>query len=141
VGAAAWLVLLSQQGRARLEEWGEGPVAAVSVDRVAAARGNQHRLGVTARVMGLSALVLAVVVPGLLPHLPPTVLLDGRSGEGAPGSVTFTETLDLAQDLGDRSNAPVIRYRTEDSSPPPLRVTSSTLYADGQWTPYGAATA
>ncbi|MBD8063202.1 transglutaminase family protein [Oceanitalea stevensii] len=140
IGAAAWLVLLSQQGRARLEEWEDRPDAAVSVDRVAAARGNHHRLGVTARVMGVSALLLAVVLPGVLPHLPPTVLVDGRSGEGAPGTVSFTDTLDLTQDLADRSNAPVIRYRTDDSSPPPLRVTSTTLYDDGRWTPFGPAT-
>ncbi|WP_454085809.1 transglutaminaseTgpA domain-containing protein [Georgenia sp. Marseille-Q6866] len=140
VGAAAWLVLLSQQGRARLEEWEDRPDAAVSVDRVAAVRGNHHRLGVTARVMGLSALLLAVVLPGMLPHLPPTVLVDGRSGEGAPGTVSFTDTLDLSQDLADRSNAPVIRFRTDDSSPPPLRVTASLTYADGQWLPVGDAT-
>ncbi|MCM3662475.1 DUF3488 and transglutaminase-like domain-containing protein [Georgenia satyanarayanai] len=140
IGAAAWLVLLSQQGRARLEEWEDRPGAAVSVDRVVAARGTHHRLGVTARVMGLSALVLAVVLPGMLPHLPPTVLVDGRSGEGAPGTVSFTDTLDLSQDLADRSNAPVIRFRTEDSSPPPLRVTASLTYADGQWLPVGDAT-
>ncbi|PYG00311.1 protein of unknown function [Georgenia satyanarayanai] len=140
IGAAAWLVLLAQQGRSRLEEEQDGPQAAVSVDRAAAARGNHHRLGVTARVMGLSALVLAVVLPGMLPHLPPTVLVDGRSGEGAPGTVSFTDTLDLSQDLADRSNAPVIRYRTDDSSPPPLRVMSSLTYADGQWLPVGDAT-
>ncbi|WP_152192981.1 transglutaminase family protein [Georgenia satyanarayanai] len=140
VGAAAWLVLLAQQGRSRLEEWDEGRDVDVSVDRVAAAQGNHHRLGVTARVMGLSALVLAVVLPGVLPHLPPTVLVDGRSGEGAPGTVSFTDTLDLSQDLADRSNAPVIRFRTEDSSPPPLRVTSTTLYSEGRWTPFGPAT-
>lgn len=140
VGAAAWLVLLAQQGRSRLEEWEERPDIAVSVDRTATSRGTHHRLGVTARVMGLSALVLAVVLPGMLPHLPPTVLVDGRSGEGAPGTVSFTDTLDLSQDLADRSNAPVIRFRTEDSSPPPLRVTASTTYADGQWLPVGDAT-
>src|SRR5699024_4805192 len=104
-----------------------------TVDNEAAARGSRRRL-VTARVTGVAALTLAVAVPMVLPHLPPTVLLD-RSGEGAPGTVTFTETLDLAQHPADRSNTPVIRYRTDDSSPPPLRVTSTTEYSDGQWLP------
>lgn len=140
LASAAWLVLLAQQGRSGIEDWSAaGATAATTVDR-AAAQSGYRRTGVTARVMGLTVLVLAVVVPGMLPHLPPTVLLDGRSGEGAPGSVSFTDTLDLAQDLRDRSNAPVIRYRSDDSSPPPLRVTASTEYEDGKWLPVGDAT-
>ncbi|WP_324653628.1 DUF3488 and transglutaminase-like domain-containing protein [Georgenia sp. H159] len=140
IASAAWLVLLAQQGRSGLEDWSAAGAAAATTADQSAARSSYRRIGPTARVMGLTGLLLAVLVPGMLPHLPPTVLLDGRSGEGAPGSVSFTDTLDLAQDLGNRSNAPVIRYRTDDASPPPLRVTASTEYVDGSWLPLGAAT-
>src|SRR5690606_15188854 len=64
--------------------------------------------------------------------------LEGLSNGGtrnAPGTVTFTETLDLAADLADRSNEPVIRYRADERRPPPLRVTVSSTYVDGRWVP------
>ena len=138
VAAACWLVLLAGQSRTVLEEWrGSGSPVTTTVDRAVAARGGRRRFGFVARTMGLLALALAVVVPSMLPHLPPTAILDGvgRGGNDATGTVRFTDTLDLAQDLADRSNAPVIRYRTDDSSPPPLRVTATVDYADGQWLP------
>jgi len=133
ISAAAWLLLLAQQGRAVIEQQ-HGRTAVTTVDRAAVTRSGIRRIGVTARVMGLSALVLAVVVPSALPHLPPTVLLD-RAGDPAAGTVSFTDTLDLAQDLSNRSNAPVIRYRTDDPAPPPLRVTATPNYTNGQWVP------
>src|SRR5690625_2254687 len=136
IAAACWLVLLARQNRSVLEEWraAGGPVSS-SVNRSVTERGNRRRFGFVARSMGLLALVLAVALPGVLPHLPTTSVLDGigRAGDDEPGSVSFTETLDLAQDLSDRSTTPVIRYRTDASSPPPLRVTVSTDYVDGEW--------
>ena len=133
LAAAAWLLLLTQQGRTTLVR-SQARSTVTTVDSGAVTRGGLRRLSVTARVMGLSALLLAVVLPGALPHLPPTVLLD-RAGDPQSGSVSFTDTLDLAQDLADRSTAPVLRYRTDDPAPPPLRVSATTHYADGRWYP------
>lgn len=135
LGGAAWLVLLAWQGRSVIDDWRAAGASAASttVDDTATSRGSHRHLGLTARVMGVTALLLAVVVPGLLPHLPPTALLEGA--DRGPGTVSFTDTLDLAQDLGNRSQAPVIRFRTDDPSPPPLRVTVSTDYVGGRWLP------
>lgn len=135
IGGAAWLALLARQGRSVIEDWRAAGASAASttVDDTVATRGTHRHLGLTARVMGVAALLLGVVVPGLLPHLPPTALLEG-AGRGT-GTVSFTDTLDLSRDLGNRSTAPVIRFRTDDPSPPPLRVTVSTEYANGRWFP------
>ncbi|MEE6287585.1 DUF3488 and transglutaminase-like domain-containing protein [Georgenia sp. MJ173] len=135
--AAAWLVLLARHGRTEVGQWSGQTTEVTTVDARAATAGATRRYGTLARALGVSALGVAVVVPSLLPHLPPTVLIDGlsRSGSDTTGTVSFTETLDLAQDLADRSRAPVIRYRTDDTSPGPLRVTVTSDYADGQWLP------
>lgn len=136
IAAACWLMLLARQNRSVLEDWraAGGPVSS-TVNRSVAERGSRRRFGFVARSMGVLALALAVALPGALPHLPTTSILDGigRVGDGEPGTVSFTDSLDLAQDLSDRSTTPVIRYRTDASSPPPLRVTVSTEYADGEW--------
>lgn len=135
--AAAWLVLLARHGRTDAERWVERSAARTTVDPRAAVSGAARRSGTVARSLGALALVAAVLVPTTLPHLPPTVLIDGlsRTGSGTTGTVSFTETLDLAQDLADRSRAPVIRYRTDTTSPEPLRVTATDHYVGGRWLP------
>ncbi|MEE6296883.1 DUF3488 and transglutaminase-like domain-containing protein [Georgenia wangjunii] len=140
--ALAWLLLLGRQGLGSVRAWSSGHAgshrAVSSVDTGAAVAGGTRRYGSLARGLGGIGLGLAVVVPLGLPHLPPTTLLEGlsRAGDGTgSGGVTFTETLDLAADLADRSNAPVIRYRADERRPPPLRVTVSSRYVDGQWLP------
>lgn len=126
--AGAWLLMLGRQGMGSLRRW---PTAAPDGS---ALTGGARRYGSRARVLGVATALLAVVVPGFLPHLPPTTVLEGL---GAGGEVTFTETLDLSADLSSRSNAPVLRYRTDETRPTPLKVAASTTYADGRWQPDG----
>ena len=92
-----------------------------------------------ARSLGAAALVVAVVLPVALPHLPTRFLLAGLGRAdgvaGAGGSVGFSQSLNLAADLSSRSSAPVLTFRTNDPSPPPLRVSVSTTYRGGEWRP------
>ncbi|MDD9207779.1 transglutaminaseTgpA domain-containing protein [Georgenia sp. 10Sc9-8] len=135
--AAAWLLLVAQQELTAVRSW---PVAA---DGSPTSEGDPlvergvRRQGSRARAIGGLTVVLAVVVPAVLPHLPPTAVVQGLSRGAASGSgqVSFTETLDLAQDLASRSTRPVLRYRTDASRPAPLRVAVSTRYTEGSWQP------
>ncbi|MPV38465.1 transglutaminase family protein [Georgenia subflava] len=139
--AAVWLPLVARQSISTVRSWSNqhawsrtttvtGPAETV-VERST----RRHRTWATS--LGVVTVVLAVLLPGFLPHLSPTTVLQGlgRGPEVASGEVTFTETLDLAADLGSRSNQPVLRYRTDDARSAPLRVRVTPLYSDGRWWP------
>ncbi|KAE8762140.1 transglutaminaseTgpA domain-containing protein, partial [Georgenia thermotolerans] len=160
--AAAWLLLVARQGvgevrawrrtGARAGGWGRadggradggarGEEDPFSHDRAEVERGvAQGAQGYArwGRALGAAAVVLALLVPAALPHLPPTVLAQGlvrAAGQAQDGQVSFTDTLDLAADLASRSTRPVLRYRTDDPVGTPLRVAVSTTYDGRRWVP------
>lgn len=138
--AGIWLVMIAQQGGRVVGGWS-------SADRREAVGSQDVSRGPTgyrtiARVLGGCTVIGALLAASLLPHLPPTYFAeglarnaDGRSLDGDSGSVSFTETMDLRQDLSDQSQAPVLRYRTNTTAPAPLRVTSASVFEDGEWLP------
>jgi transglutaminase-like putative cysteine protease len=142
--AAMWLVLMARAGGTILRQWG----TTVASARTPSPQNLQSR-GILehasmARMLGAGALVAALTVPLVLPQLPPTFLLSGlgrSSGQIGNGSNTvgFSQSIDLATDLGNRSRAPVLQYTTADASPPPLRVALGSAYRPepGVWLPYG----
>jgi transglutaminase-like putative cysteine protease len=138
--AAMWLLLVARAGSSMLRRWG----TTVAVGHTPAPQ-NLGSPGVSehasvARLLGAMALVTAVAVPVVLPHLPPRFLLSGlgRSGAGSDFStVGFSLNLDLAADLNSQNTTPLLQYRTVDPSPPPLRVAVSSVYNSDQglWAP------
>jgi transglutaminase-like putative cysteine protease len=142
--ASIWLILIARGGKTILGRWG----TTVAVTHSAAAESQDSRgmleHSSMARMLGAVALVAAVTVPVVLPQLPPTFLLSGlgrSAGQSGSGSntVEFSQSIDLATDLGSRSRAPVLQYTTADPSPPPLRVALGSAYRPepGVWLPYG----
>ncbi|HET7821811.1 MAG TPA: DUF3488 and transglutaminase-like domain-containing protein [Ornithinibacter sp.] len=133
-GALAWLALVGRQGVRSLRAWGtasphssSGPLA----DPTTA-------FATLGRVVGVGALGVAIVLPGLVPHFPTTFLADGlgRSADGRGGSgsnVRLASSLDIARDLGSRSTEPVFRYRSTSDRLEPLRVTIFDTYRGGEW--------
>lgn len=123
IPAALWLAMLARSGTARLRRWatvlpktpsGQAPPAD---PRTAFARG--------ASVLGVGALLLAVLLPALVPHLPTRYLGDGlgRSNRTAGGGTfSLSTTLDLLGNLESNSARPALRYRTNVANPGPLRV-------------------
>ncbi len=137
--AVAWMLLLFRQSSSLVRQWSSADSRSVPVEQHDVATGGSGHAGL-ARVLGGVTVLAAVLLPTVLPHLPPTYFGDGlaRSSQGSggsTGSVSFTETLELEQDLNSRSTTPVIRYRTEEALPPPLRVTVTSDYSDGRWNP------
>ncbi len=133
-GALAWLALVGRQGVRSLRAWGtasphssSGPLA----DPTTA-------FATLGRVVGVGALGVAIVLPGLVPHFPTTFLADGlgRSADGRGGSgsnVRLASSIDIARDLGSRSTDPVFRYRSTSDRLEPLRVSILDTYRRGKW--------
>ncbi|WP_186526185.1 transglutaminaseTgpA domain-containing protein [Leekyejoonella antrihumi] len=90
-----------------------------------------------ARGLGVASLVLALVLPAALPSSTPHFFANGLSrstdsGGSGPGSM-FGSEADIAKDLRAQGTAPVLVFRTNDASPPPLRVLATSRYTGGQW--------
>ncbi|GMA40059.1 DUF3488 and transglutaminase-like domain-containing protein [Mobilicoccus caccae] len=88
----------------------------------------------TAAGLVAGALLIAVPVAGVLPHMPTRYLADGfgRVGGGL-GQVGFSPSPDLITDLRDDDTTPVLRYRTDDPAPPPIRVATASRFSEGSW--------
>ena len=140
--AAIWLILVARQGSAVVRRWGTTVAVARTPVRESLDSPGGYGYASIARTLGVVALVAAVTMPVVLPQLPPKFLLSGlgrnpsATGNGS-GTVGFSLSLDLAKDLSSRSTAPVLQYRTADTSPPPLRVAVSSFYDSDQgvWVP------
>lgn len=137
--AAAWLAMVAQQGNRLVGGW-------PSADRREMVGSHDVSHGPTghrtlARMLGVVTLAAALLAASLLPHLPPTFFGEGlaRNSEGndlSPGgSVSFTDTMDLAADLNSQSNEIVIRYKSSAYPLPPLRVTAAQEYDGQSWLP------
>ena len=142
--AAMWLILVARSGSSLLHRWGTTVTVARTPVRGTMDPEGVYRYASVARAMGAFALVAAVAMPVVLPQLPPTYLLSGLARSPlAKGNVSagvgFSLSINLADDLTDRSTEPVLRYTTADSSPPPLRVAIGSAYrsAPGVWLPWG----
>ncbi|WP_347350407.1 DUF3488 and transglutaminase-like domain-containing protein [Intrasporangium sp.] len=142
-----WLAMLHTTERGRFRRWsttssvGEedtGVDGSVGVQEHA--REAQRSFSGGAVRLGLVGLVLALVVPVVVPHLPPRYLAEGlgRSvGPGGAGTVGFNDTLDLTQSLKDTDQTPVLRYSTTGPRPP-LRVFATATYTShGEWVAQG----
>lgn len=135
--AAAWLVLVARQGRWRMRRWSDRVAdPATPTSDPDDARVASLGFGATARRLGVASILLAVLVPAALPHLPTRFLLDGlaRSADGRGNArVGYSSTLDVGRSLGGASTARVFTYRTTAPDPPPLRVVAATDYDGTTW--------
>lgn len=139
LAALVWMVLVSRQGQWSVRRWSttvaspRTPTSARDVESDALGG-----FGTSARQFGVLALVAAVAVPAIVPHLPTRFILDGvghsDTAEGRGGRVGFNSTLDLTRSLQDGTQNPVLTYRTSaPGTPPPLRVVVTSDYVDGEW--------
>lgn len=124
-----WLALLALQERADLRAW--FPTRQLGAD---AERGS------VALALAAGGLALAIVAASAIPHAPARYLADGLGRDGiGRGSVGYSPSADILRDLESSDDSPVLTYRTDDSTPPPLRVGVADRYLDGRWYPHAAA--
>lgn len=139
VPALAWMAMVARQSRWSMQRWSttvaspRTPTATVEAESDALGS-----FGTTARQFGAIALVAAVALPAVLPHLPTRFILDGLgtsdTATGRSDRVGFNSTLDLSRSLKDGSLNPVLTYRpSTPDAPPPLRVVVAADYVSGEW--------
>jgi len=139
IAAGVWLVMVGRQGTASLRRWSTTTPLATGGRRRDDHDGT-FGFAALGRTLAVGALAAAVVLPGVLPHLPTRYLVDGlgRSSDAtgfSDGQLGLNTTLDLARSLNDRSQSPILSYTTTAASPTPLRVGVLTSYRDGEWVP------
>ncbi|MCO5967227.1 transglutaminase TgpA family protein [Actinoallomurus soli] len=137
-GAAGYLALLVADSRDRLSGWGRPVFSRHWSDDVRLRdRPDSSPLAVTGRRIGLTAVVLAVVVPLAVPDVDPHWLPDA-DGNG-PGGLTTVTTPDplvsLKRQLVRADDAVVLTYRTsDDATPDYLRMYSLDRFDGDGWT-------
>ncbi|MEP6650601.1 MAG: DUF3488 and transglutaminase-like domain-containing protein, partial [Lapillicoccus sp.] len=140
VGAVMWLVLVARQGRGRVQRWST-TVASVRTPTTDSDVESQVMWGFgnAARQLGVAAVVAAILLPAVIPHLPTRYILDGLGRSdgslGRGGRVGFNSTVDLTRSLQSGDDNIVITYRTSAPSASPLRVVVTSSYVGGEWTP------
>lgn len=134
--AALWMFAVAAHASTSLHRW---------VSLMAGRTGEDHD-GVIRRDFGhqavgltVAALTAALIAPALIPHLPPTAIGDGlRGSQSGPaagrGQISLSSEIDLRRSLEDPDPAPVIRYETDDPTPPPLRVGVAQDFVNGRAT-------
>ncbi|EWT04450.1 transglutaminase [Intrasporangium chromatireducens Q5-1] len=138
-----WLAMLHTTARGRFTGWSTTSSVAeddTGFDGVAGveshSRQAERSFSSGAVRLGLIGLVLALVVPLLVPHFPPRYLAEGlgrSGGTGGTGTVGFSNTLDLTRSLTSTDQTPVLRYTTKGPHPP-LRVLATSFYSsNGEW--------
>lgn len=141
VPVALWLLMLHTTARAGFSRWGTANAAEHSeVDEVAHDRDALRSFSLGAVKLGAIGIVLALLVPVIVPHFPPRYLTEGlgrADGGGGEGSVGFNDTIDLTQSLNDQDQTPVLSYTTTAFTKSPLRVLATSYYSRGQWAEIG----
>ena len=130
--ALAWLAMVGRQGVRSLRSWG------LSTPRSGRGPDPTTAFSAAARLIGVLALAVAVFLPGVIPHFPPTFLAEGLgrsdTGSGGGSNVQLSSSIDVARDLANRSDDTVLVYRTSADRPVPLRVAILDSYGRGRWT-------
>ncbi|GAA2742319.1 DUF3488 and transglutaminase-like domain-containing protein [Terrabacter aerolatus] len=132
-----WLVMLHTTARAQFGQWGTANSADHSdIDEAAHDRDALRSFTAGALKLGAAGVMVALIVPAVIPHFPPRYLTEGlgRSGDGGgEGSVGFNDTLDLSRSLNNQDQSPVLTYTTTAFTRAPLRVLATSYYSRGQW--------
>lgn len=92
------------------------------------------RFAPSALVIGIGALAGALVLGTALPRLPAHYFADGL-GRGGASQVGYSPSPSFLNNLTNDDRTPVLRFRTDDPTPPPLRVAVASSFADGRWIP------
>jgi transglutaminase-like putative cysteine protease len=137
VPVVLWLIMLHTTARAAFGRWGTASAAEHSeIDEVAHDREAMRSFSGAALKLGAIGVLVAAVLPAVVPHFPPRYLTEGlgrTASSGGEGTVGFNDTLDLLKSLTNTDESPVLSYTTNAFTRPPLRVFATSYYSRGQW--------
>lgn len=135
IAAIGYLIILSAASRRDATEWGR------IVPRAGQTSERTLRLGASGARIATIAVVLAVIVPSVLPGLGRNVFLDafhrgggGNGGNGGGEGTAISAFADLAGELRRQDPVDLLKVKvTDEKSPFYLRSKVLTLYTPGGW--------
>jgi transglutaminase-like putative cysteine protease len=130
VAACGYLIVLVSASRRETAEWGR------LVPRSGQLRDTPLRLSASGARIGAIAVVLAVVVPSVLPGLERNILADAfrGGGHGSGGGVTISAFADLAGQLRSQDVVDELRLKvTDDVDPFYIRVKTLDTFTGTGW--------
>ncbi len=135
-----WLLLLAHDASGRVLRWGRllprwGSSASASRQTLTT---DTAALAATGRRLGAAAIVLAVLLPALVPGLPEGLLTRGRGGTGGNGLGGLTvinPVLTLRDNLTPRQDVEILRYNTSQADVQPLRIVTADSFDGKSWKP------
>lgn len=137
--AAGWLLLLAHDASERVVRWGR--LLPRWGDRYPASRSavnsDTAALAATGRRLGAAAIVLAVLVPAVIP-VADELLAQGSTGTGSGalnGVTVINPVLTLRDNLTPRRDVEVLRYRTSQRDVAPLRIVTADTFDGESWEP------
>ena len=136
VPVAIWLVMLHTTARAHFGRWSTArPAEESQIDEAAHDRQALWSFTGLGVRLGIVGVLLALILPAMVPHFPPRYLTEGlgRSSGAGEGTVGFNDTLDLLRSLNNSDQSPVLNYTTTGFTRAPLRVLATSYYSRGQW--------
>ncbi|MFC7643465.1 DUF3488 domain-containing protein [Streptosporangium lutulentum] len=139
IGALGYLGLLVADGRERVSHWGRAVLVRRTPSFIAPRPvADTGTLRLSGKRIGVTAIVLAVLLPSLLPTLEPDPLFgfgvgNGRGGGGNSVSVP-NPIVNLRGQLTLPNNSTVLTYTISDNSPRYLRMYSLDTFDGDQWT-------
>ncbi len=118
---------------------GTDTVQALQWGRLVGPRGGRRARSAPGGALAIGAAVLvALMVPALIPGLHTRLFPHGGSGDDEGTIAVLNPIFNLRDDLTSRSNAEVLSYRTTVSYPEPLRVVNVDTFDGTTWQPtYG----
>ncbi|GII02421.1 transglutaminase TgpA family protein [Planobispora takensis] len=139
VAALGFLGLLAADGQERVTHWGRAVLVRRAPSFVAprpAAETTTLRL--SGKRVGFTAIILAILLPSLVPTLEPDPLFGFGvgSGNGRGGnSISIPNPMvNLRGELSLPANSTVLTYNTSDGAPRYLRLYSLDIFDGEQWT-------
>ncbi|MGJ6961369.1 transglutaminaseTgpA domain-containing protein [Streptosporangium sp. G11] len=139
IGALGYLGILVADGRERVSHWGRAVLvrrtSSFTVARPSPADTGALRL--SGKRIGFTAIVLAVLLPALLPTMEPNPLFGFGVGNGRGGGNSISipnPMVNLRGQLSLPENSTVLTYEASDSTPRYLRMYSLDIFDGEQWT-------
>ncbi|GAB3597894.1 DUF3488 and transglutaminase-like domain-containing protein [Angustibacter peucedani] len=135
-----WLLLLAHDAGARVLRWGRLlPRWGGGYDASRQSIGNDTAaLAATGRRLGAAAIVLAVVLPAVVPGISDGLLTRGGAGSsssGIGGLTVINPVLTLRDSLAPRRDIEILRYNTSQADVQPLRIVTADVFDGDTWKP------
>ncbi|MET8047668.1 DUF3488 and transglutaminase-like domain-containing protein [Streptosporangium sp. NPDC005286] len=138
IGALGYLGVLVADGRERVSHWGRAVlVRRTSPFTVTRPSSDAGTLRLSGRRIGFTAIVLAVLLPLLLPPLEPNPLFSFGVGNGKGGGNSISipnPIVNLRGQLSLPENSTVLTYTASDGAARYLRMYSLDVFDGEQWT-------